>query len=189
MTKLIPITPEYREWLAEIKSHITTAQIRATFSVNAEMIRLYWNIGRGIIDKQIVHGWGAKIIELLAKDLRAAFPEMKGFSPTNLKYMRRFAEECRDLTFGQQPADQLPWFHIVTLLTRLSDAKEREWYASMAIEHGWSRNILEIQIDARAHCREGKAITNFSTRLPSSNSDMALQALKDPYIFDFLGLS
>jgi len=189
MTQLTPLSTDYTAWLAELKSRITTAQLRATLAVNAELVQLYWEIGHGILEKQQQHGWGAKVIETLARDLRSAFPTMKGFSPTNLKYMRRFAEACPTKAIGQQPADQLPWFHIVVLLTRLSDTADREWYAAKAIEHGWSRNILSLQIDTQAHQRIGKAVTNFTARLPDVQSDFAQQALKDPYLFDFLGLS
>lgn len=189
MTPLIPLPPDYAAWLAELKSRIATAQLRATLAMNAELVRLYWEIGRGILEKQQRYGWGTKVIDTLARDLRSAFPAMKGFSPTNLKYMRRFAEECPGRSFGQQPADQLPWFHIVVLLTRLSGAEEREWYAAKAIEYGWSRNVLGMQIETHACQREGKAVTNFTTRLPAVQSDFAQQALKDPYLFDFLGLS
>jgi predicted nuclease of restriction endonuclease-like (RecB) superfamily len=189
MTKLTALPPDYASWLADLKSRIATAQFRATLAVNSELIRLYWEIGRGILDKQLEHGWGTKVVDTLAKDLRAAFPEMKGFSPTNLKYMRRFAEECPERAFGQQPADQLPWFHVVVLLTQLSGADDREWYAAKAIEHGWSRNVLGTQIDTQARQREGKAVTNFPERLPALQSNFAQQALKDPYLFDFLALS
>jgi predicted nuclease of restriction endonuclease-like (RecB) superfamily len=189
MTQLIPLPTDYTAWLAELKSRISTAQLRATLAVNAELVQLYWEIGQGIWEKQQQDGWGAKVIETLARDLRSAFPTMKGFSPTNLKYMRRFAEACPTKTIGQQPADQLPWFHIVVLLTRLADTAEREWYAAKAIEHGWSRNVLSMQIDTQARQRTGQAVTNFTARLPAVQSDFAQQALKDPYLFDFLGLS
>jgi len=189
MTQLTPLPADYTAWLADLKSRISTAQLRATLAVNAELIQLYWEIGQGIWEKQQQHGWGAKVIETLARDLRLAFPTMKGFSPTNLKYMRRFAEACPTKAFGQQAADQLPWFHIVVLLTRLSATDEREWYAAKAIEHGWSRNVLSMQIDTKARQRTGQAVTNFTARLPAIQSDFAQQALKDPYLFDFLGLS
>ncbi|HSS78999.1 MAG TPA: PDDEXK nuclease domain-containing protein [Thermoanaerobaculia bacterium] len=189
MTKPTLIPPDYAAWLADLKSRIATAQFRATLAVNSELVRLYWEIGRGILERQVNHGWGTKVIDTLAKDLRLAFPEMKGFSPTNLKYMRRFAEDCPERAFGQQLADQLPWFHVVVLLTQLSDPDEREWYAAKAIEYGWSRNVLGLQIEVRARQREGKAVTNFPARLPAVQSDFAQQALKDPYLFDFLALS
>ncbi len=189
MTQVISLPPDYAAWLAELKSRIAGTQLRAALAVNAELIRLYWEIGRGIRERQQRHAWGSKVIDTLARDLRSAFPEMKGFSPTNLKYMRRFAEECPGLSFGQQPADQLPWFHIVVLLSRLSGFEERAWYAAKAIEHGWSRNVLGMQIETRARQREGNAVTNFPARLPAGQSDFAQQALKDPYLFDFLGLS
>lgn len=149
MTGLIPLPPDYAVWLAKIKSRIVTAQLRATLAVNAELIQLYWEIGRGILEKQQRHGWGTKVIDTLARDLRSAFPHMRGFSPTNLKYMRRFAEECPARSFGQQPADQLPWFHIVVLLTRLSGAEEREWYAAKVVEHGWSRMCWACRLTVR----------------------------------------
>ena len=189
MTQLTTLPADYTAWLADLKSRISTAQLRATLAVNAELIQLYWEIGQGIWEKQQQHGWGAKVIETLAHDLRLAFPTMKGFSPTNLKYMRRFAEACPTKAFGQQAADQLPWFHIVVLLTQLSATDEREWYAAKAIEHGWSRNVLSMQIDTKARQRTGQAVTNFTARLPAIQSDFAQQALKDPYLFDFLGLS
>ena len=179
----------YAPWLADLESRIATAQLRATLAVNTELIRLYWEIGRGILEKQQQQGWGSKIIGTLAHDLHSAFPTMKGFSPTNLKYMRRFAEECPERSFGQQAADQLPWFHVVVLLTRLSSNEEREWYAAQAIAQGWSRNVLGMQIETRAYQRSGQAVTNFAARLPAVHSDFARQALKDPYLFDFLGLS
>lgn len=189
MTQIFTLPPDYAIWVAELKSRIARAQLRATLAVNEELVRLYWEIGHGILEKQKRHGWGTKVVETLGKDLRSAFPEMKGFSPTNLKYMRRFAEECPKRSFGQQPADQLPWFHVVVLLTRLSDPEEREWYAAKTIEHGWSRNVLGMQIETQSIRREGRAVTNFQARLPAVQSDFAQQALKDPYLFDFLGLS
>ena len=188
MTELL-IPDGYIKWLADLKLRIGESQLRAVLSVNSELVRLYWDIGCEIQQRQTSQGWGAKIIDRLADDLRRAFPEMKGFSPTNLKYMRRFAEECPSCLIGQQPADQLPWFHIVVILTKLTAQQEREFYAVKAIEHGWSRNILSMQIEARLFHREGKAITNFEKRLPSPQSDFAQATLKDPYLFDFLGLS
>jgi len=140
------------------------------------------------LQRQSREGWGAKVIDRLSRDLRAAFPLMKGFSARNLKYMRYFAEHCPAQQFGQQPAAQLPWFHIVTLLTQLQTPAEREWYASQTVQQAWSRTTLELQIKSRLMQRQGQAVTNFSARLPAPDSGLAQDTLKDPYLFDFLGL-
>jgi predicted nuclease of restriction endonuclease-like (RecB) superfamily len=166
---------------------VTAARQRAALAANAELIRLYWQIGRDILERQARQGWGSKVIERLARDLREAFPEIKGFSSSNVKYMRYFAEHCPDIRFGQQPADQLPWFHLVTLLTKAQPA-DREWYARKAIAEGWSRTTLELHIRNRLLERQGQAITNFEVRLPAQHSELAHETLKDPYLFDFLGL-
>ena len=149
---------------------------------------MYWHIGTEILERQSQQGWGAKVIERLAHDLKASFPEMKGFSSSNLKYMRYFAERCPDGLIGQQAADQLPWFHIVTLITKLDTDKEREWYAEQTIQHGWSRTTLTANIHSRLFNRHANAVTNFAARLPQPHSDLAHETLKDPYLFDFLGL-
>lgn len=184
----LPVTAGYQDWLSSIKARVQAARTRAVLAVNAEQVRLYWEIGRAILEKQQQEGWGAKVLDRLSRDLRTEFPETRGFSVTNLKYMRRFAEECPDLQFGQQVADQLPWFHIVVLLTQVPDPAERQWYAGKAIEHGWSRNILTTQIETAASQRAGKAISNFPSTLPAYQSDLVQHSLKDPYLFDFLGL-
>ena len=179
---------DYTPWLIELKSRIQAAQQRAALAVNRELVLLYGQIGRDILARQAAQGWGAKVIARLASDLKAAFPEMRGFSARNLKYMAYFAEHCPDGQFGQQAAAQLPWFHIVTLLTKLADPAEREWYASQAVAQGWSRTTLELNIKNRLQQRQGAAVTNFVARLPASESALATETLKDPYLFDFLGL-
>lgn len=179
----------YHDWLVELKSRIHNAQQRATLAVNREMVALYWQIGSEILIRQAEQGWGAKVIERLAHDLRTAFPDMKGFSPRNLKYMRAFAEAWPDAEFVQQAAAQLPWFHLCTLLDKLKTREEREWYLSKAVQHGWSRNILVMQIETRLLERSGTAVTNFEASLPKEQSDWARESLKDPYRFDFLGLT
>jgi len=186
---LAPMPEGYADWLADLKTRIHSAQQRATLAVNRELVLLYWQIGRDILARQAAQGWGAKVIERLAQDLRAAFPDMKGFSPRNLKYMRAFAEAWPDAEFVQQAAAQLPWGHNLVLLDRLNSTEERRWYAAMAIEHNWSRNVLNIQIETRLQARSGKAITNFAASLPRPQSDLARESLKDPYRFDFLGLT
>nr|WP_145549611.1 PDDEXK nuclease domain-containing protein [Variovorax boronicumulans] len=183
-------TPEgYAEWLADLKGRIHTAQQRAALAVNRELVLLYWQIGRDILARQAAQGWGAKVIDRLAQDLRAAFPEMKGFSPRNLKYMRAFAEAWPDDLFVQEVLAQLPWYHQLALLDKLDDADSRRWYAAKAIEHSWSRNILVMQIETELHKRSGAAVSNFEARLPKPQSDLARESLKDPYRFDFLGLT
>lgn len=178
----------YSEWLSDLKGRIHSAQQRATLAVNRELVLLYWQIGRDILDRQSVQGWGAKVIDRLASDLHAAFPEMKGFSPRNLKYMRAFAEVWTDPEFVQQAAAQLPWFHLCTLLDKLKTREERDWYLSKAAEHNWSRNVLVMQIETHQRERSGKAVTNFEATLPKPDSDLARESLKDPYRFDFLNL-
>ncbi|MEB2258961.1 PDDEXK nuclease domain-containing protein, partial [Xanthomonas campestris pv. campestris] len=153
-----------------------------------ELVGLYWQIGRDILARQAEQGWGAKVIERLAHDLRAAFPEMKGFSPRNLKYMRAFAEAWPDESFVQAVLAQLPWYHQLALLDKLPGPETRRWYAAKAIEHNWSRNVLVMQIESGLLERSGSAVTNFPATLPAPQSDLAMESLKDPYRFDFLGL-
>lgn len=186
---LTPPPAGYTDWLADLKGRIHTAQQRATLAVNRELVLLYWQIGRDILARQADQGWGAKVIDRLAHDLRTAFPDMKGFSPRNLKYMRAFAEAWPDAEFVQQAAAQLPWGHNLVLLDRLNTSTERRWYAAKAIEHGWSRNVLNIHIETRLLERSGTAVTNFAASLPRPQSDLARESLKDPYRFDFLGLT
>ncbi|KVR74918.1 PDDEXK nuclease domain-containing protein [Burkholderia ubonensis] len=162
---------------------------RAAASANRELVTLYWQIGRDILERQQQRGWGAKVIDQLARDLKDAFPDMRGFSPRNLKYMRALAQAWPAPEFVQQPAAQLPWFHLCTLLDKVKDPADRDWYAGKSLEHGWSRNVLAMQIDTQAHTRAGSAVTNFDARLPPPQSDLAREALKDPYVFDFLGLT
>ncbi|MEN9480145.1 MAG: hypothetical protein RLZZ298_1540 [Pseudomonadota bacterium] len=179
----------YADWLSDLKTRIHSAQQRAALAVNRELVLLYWQIGRDILARQASQGWGAKVIERLAHDLRAAFPDMKGFSRANLMYMRAFAEAWPDSAIVQQAVGQLPWGHNLVLLSKLKEPQQRLAYARRAIEHGWSRNVLNIHIETCTVEREGKALTNFDLRLPAPSSDLAHQTLKDPYVFDFLGVS
>jgi predicted nuclease of restriction endonuclease-like (RecB) superfamily len=186
---LTPAPEGYADWLADLKSRIHIAQQRATLAVNRELVLLYWHIGQDILARQLSQGWGTKVIDRLAHDLRNAFPEMKGFSPRNLKYMRAFAEAWPDKAIVQAVLAQLPWYHQLALLDKLPGPETRRWYAAKAIEHNWSRNILVMQIETRLLERSGKAVTNFDIRLPKPQSDLARESLKDPYRFDFLGLT
>jgi len=187
--KLTPAPEGYADWLADLKTRIHTAQQRAVLAVNRELVLLYWQIGRDILTRQAEQGWGAKVIERLAQDLRAAFPDMKGFSRANLMYMRAFAAAWPDEQIVQQAVGQLPWGHNLVLLSQLKDPAQRLAYAESAIAHGWSRNVLNIHIETRLLERSGKAATNFELTLPKPQSDLARESLKDPYRFDFLGLS
>ncbi|GAA4027399.1 PDDEXK nuclease domain-containing protein [Actimicrobium antarcticum] len=183
---LTPPPTGYTDWLAELKTRIHSAQQRAALAVNRELVLLYWQMGRDILERQGREGWGAKVIERLAHDLRTAFPDMKGFSRANLMSMRSFAEAWPDPAIVQQAVGQLPWGHNLVLLAKLKNPARRLAYAQRAIEHGWSRAVLTIHIEASLLEREGKAVTNFAERLPSLGSDLAQQTLKDPYLFDFL---
>ena len=188
-TALIQPPDGYADWLADLKLKVHNAQQRATLAVNRELVLLYWQIGRDILDRQAEQGWGAKVIDRLAHDLRSAFPNMKGFSPRNLKYMRTFAHTWTDVEFVQQAVAQLPWGHNLVLLDKLSTQESRIWYAQKAIENNWSRNVLVMQIETRLIERQGNAVSNFEQRLPKPDSDLARESIKDPYRFDFLGLT
>jgi predicted nuclease of restriction endonuclease-like (RecB) superfamily len=189
MTEHVAVLPaDYAVWLGTLKQRVQQAQQRAALAVNHELVLLYWQIGRDILERQHAQGWGAKVIERLAIDLTAAFPDMKGFSRRNLLYMRSFAEEWPDPAFVQQAVAHLPWGQNLLLLTKLKSREERVWYAEQAIAHGWSRNVLWHHISTQLQARSGQAVSNFAERLPAPDSELAQQTLKDPYLFDFLGL-
>jgi predicted nuclease of restriction endonuclease-like (RecB) superfamily len=209
--------------LKEIKARIRQAQTQAILAANAELVRLYWDIGRLIDARQEQEGWGAAVIPRLARELRNDLPEEKGFSERNIKRMLTFYRAypnpaaCLPQSVARlpasaqvpQPAAQLarlekvpqaaaqldasilwtiPWFHHVILLEKVKDLPIRQWYMQRTLTNGWSRNVLLLMIKSEAHLREGKAVTNFERLLPPPQSDLARQALKDPYIFDFLTL-
>lgn len=177
----------YADVLRDIKLLIRQERLRATMAANSALVLMCWEIGRMILKRQKKEGWGSKVIDRLSIDLRATYPDMKGLSPRNLKYMRAFAVAWTTRRFVQQVAAQIPWSHNCVLLDRLNDAETRKWYIRAALTQGWSRPVLEIQINARAHLRHGKALSNFKHTLPPTDSDMAAQVFKDPYLFDFLG--
>lgn len=185
----LPIPGDYAALLADLKERVRSARLSAAVSVNRELVSLYWSIGRDIMERQAREGWGAKVIDRIAVDLRAEFPEMTGFSPRNLKYMRSFAEAYPDLAFVQQAAAQLPWGHHLKLLDSVRDPEERRFYIEQAAQHGWSRNVLANQIASHLYHRQGKALTNFDRTLPAPQSELAQQLTKDPYSFEFLALS
>jgi predicted nuclease of restriction endonuclease-like (RecB) superfamily len=188
MANNLSIPEDYYDFLRELKGRILQAQVRAVISVNRELVLLYWQIGRDVLTLQQQRGWGAKIIDNLAADLQKAFPEMKGFSPRNLKYMRTFAGTYPDEQFVQEVLAQIPWYHNIALMEKLKSSEERLWYARQTIKQGWSRNVLVHQMESGLYRRQGKADTNFSRTLPDAQSELAQQLLKDPYNFDFISL-
>lgn len=179
----------YDAFLADLKTRIRQAQVKAALAVNKELILLYWQIGREILTHQQQEGWGTKVIERLAQDLKREFPDMKGFSRTNLMYMRAFAEAWPDEQFVHQLGGQIPWKHNCIIISKIKDQGLRVWYIQKTVEYGWSRNILEMQIETGLHRRQGETATNFERTLPPVQSDLARQLIKDPYNFDFLNLT
>lgn len=191
---ILPVAPNlsemsdaYLSFIEEVKAEIRKRRISVVLNANSSMICLYWNIGRAILKKQEEEGWGAKVIDRMAKDLKDAFPEMSGFSPRNIKYMRKFAESWPDFEIVQQVVAQIPWRTNRMLLDKLDSVECRIWYAHKTIENGWSSNVLELQIQSGLMERSGKSVNNFPTALPSADSDLVNQVFKDPYLFDFLG--
>ena len=186
---LFPEEENYIAFLNDLKDRIRQAQVKAALAVNKELVLLYWQIGQEILQRQREAGWGSKVIQRLAKDLKRAFPSIKGFSRTNLLYMRAFAEAYPDEQIVQQLAGQIPWFHNCVLLDKEKDPEARRWYIQKTIENGWSRNVLTLQIESGLYQRQGSAVTNFDRTLPESQSDLAQNLIKDPYKLDFLTLT
>lgn len=181
--------PEYSEWLVKLKQRIKSTQIKAALSVNREIILLYWEIGKELFEKQENQGWGNSVVDNLEKDLAAEFPNLKGFSRRNLFYMKSFYSFFKsDFEKVQQLVAQIPWGHNILISSKSQTIEESIFYLSETINNGWSRSVLDLQIGNDLYLRQGKATTNFKTTLPSSNSDLARQTLKDPYLFDFLTL-
>ena len=194
----------YKDWLIELKQKVRTAQLKAAVAVNTELIMLYWELGKMITEKQTA--WGSKFLEQLSQDLRTEFPNMEGFSVTNLKYFRLFYQYVNfrpqtedDLHEAIRPQaedplllqhfKQIPWGHTKLIINKIKNTDEALFYINKTIENGWSRNILSLQINANLFQRQGKAIHNFQNTLPEITSDLAHQMIKDPYQFDFLALT
>lgn len=185
----LQLDKNYKDFLTGIKDRLRAAQIRASLAVNSEVIKFYWELGNDIIEKQKAFKWGERFLEQFSQDMRQEFPEMQGFSVTTLKRMRLFARGYPDFQKGAQPVHQLPWGHIVLLLHKISDRNRRDWYAQQVIENGWSRPVLEMQIESGLYERQGIAgnkSSNYKEHLPPAQSDLANNILKDPYNFDFL---
>jgi predicted nuclease of restriction endonuclease-like (RecB) superfamily len=196
------LPPGYAELLEDLKGRVRTAQMRAAIAVNREMIGLYWDIGRLIVERQEREAWGKAVVDRLAGDIQKAFPGMGGFSASNVWRMRAFylaytkevtilAHPVRELDGRTLPdvTAALPWGHNVILVEKIKDPLQRLWYAGKALEHGWSRTILQLQIESNLYGRQGAAVSNFAATLPPPHSDLAQQTLKDPYLFDFLTLA
>nr|WP_323511894.1 PDDEXK nuclease domain-containing protein [Subtercola sp. RTI3] len=184
------VPSDYPLVLEDLKSRVRAARLTAHRRVNAELIMLYWSIGNTVLQRQIDEGWGSQVVTRLAEDLRAEFPAMKGFSRSNVFYMRSFAGAWPDLDqLVQQAAGLLPWGHIMVILDKLETQSERDWYVAKAAEHAWSRNALMNQIMNRTLQRTGAAPSNFAGQLAPADSDLATQLSKDPYVFDFLDLT
>ena len=178
---------DYGSVLDTLKDRIRSERLRVTLAANSAMVRLYWDMGNSILERQRQQGWGARVIDRLSHDLKTAFPDMSGLSPRNLKYMRRFAEAWPDREFVQRTVAQIPWRSNLALLDKLDKTEARLWYAQKVMENGWSRDVLVLQIESKLYQRQGKAVNNFDLTLPPHDSDMAAQVFKDPYLFDFLG--
>lgn len=193
---------EYKNWIIEVKSKIRATQMKAAMAVNATVIEFYWELGKMIAKKQTA--WGTKFLDQLSKDLQTEFPDMKGFSKTNLKYCKLFYNkfpirpqiEDELLTISPKPEDemffnlakQIPWGHIKLIIDKVKDVATAQFYIQQTIENAWGRETLALQIKSQLNERKGKAISNFKNTLSQPMSDLAQQTLKDPYNFDFLAM-
>ena len=189
---------DYKRWLTDLKSRIRQSQIKAAVKVNIELLRLYWDMGQDIVNRQMESSWGAGFFEQLSRDLRSEFPNMQGFSATNLKYIKRFylfynqENQIRHQNgdeFDNNPVFQIPWRHHTQIFTKSKTVKEAQFYIQKTIENGWSRAVLMNFMEADLYSAQGKAITNFKRLLPDPQSDLANQITKDPYNFDFITLA
>lgn len=179
----------YPDLFEQISERVQTGRQRAVAAAGQELLLTYWAVGGDILDRQREQGWGTRVIDRLSADLQTRFPGARGFSTRNLKYMRAFREAWPDRTIVQGTIAQLPWYHQVALLEKLKDPELRLRYAAAAVENGWSRDVLVHHITTGFHQRAGRAITNFATTMPPAESDLAQQATRDPYLFDFIGIA
>lgn len=187
MSKLIKKDPAYFDFMQDIKNRVQSAQIKAAVSVNQELLRLYWDMGAMIVEKQKQTTWGDGFLKQMSQDLQDDFPDMKGFSKRNLEFMRQWFQYWHtEPEFTQQLVAQIPWGHNLVILNKIQDHEEALFYVQKTIENNWSRAVLTHQIEGGLFKRKGKAVTNFKATLPAPQSDLAKQTLKDPYNFDFL---
>ena len=189
MSDLHQINTDYKIWINELKNQVRSVQIKAAIAVNYELIKFYWELGKMISEKQEFYSWGEKLIEQISKDLKEEFPDMKGFSTRNIKYIRNFYAFYNNSEIRQQLVAQIPWGHNILIYSKSKNIQEATFYIQQTIENNWSRDVLALQIKTNLFDRKGKSITNFKNTLPEPFSDLAEQTLKDPYIFDFLTLS
>ncbi len=189
----LDLSTDYTNWLAELKSKLRQSQLKAAVSVNQELLKFYWELGSDIVEKQKNSAWGAGFLKQLSRDLISEFPDMRGFSERNLKYVRQwFLFYSESAAIGQQTVaqiTQIPWGHNLAIIAKCKALNEALYYVQNTLTHSWSRSVLTHQIESGLWKREGRALSNFSAALPSPQSDLAQQTLKDPYIFDFLGLT
>lgn len=177
----------YNEFIADLKQRVRTTRFRAMRAANTEVIRLFWSVGRDILDRQKNLGWGAKVVDRVAADMRREFPDQKGWTRRNLMYMRTLASVwTTEEEFVPQPAAQIPWGHVRVILDKLDTREDREWYAAKVVENGWSRPSLEFEIKMDLKGRLGSAPSNFSATLDAADSDLAQQVVKDSYVFEHL---
>jgi len=189
---------EYKKFLVELKEKVKNSQLKAAIKVNYELLNLYWELGKKITEKQKEYSWGDSFISNLSNDLKKEFPDMKGFSVQNLKNIRYWYLFYAEYLIGLQPVSQLkkienkiksiPWGHNQRIMYKCKSVREAIFYVEKTIENGLSRTILEHQIDSKLYERLGSAISNFDSRLPKVQSELAKQTIKDPYNFDFLTL-
>ena len=188
--RIVEELPEgYEQWLADLASRVRATQYRIARGSNAETIRLYWSIGRDIQQRRDRLGWGSKVIERLSSDLQREFPGRQGFSVTNLNYMRAMVVAWPQDAIPPHIVEELPWGHVRALIDGLKSAEDRDWYGSMAVSEGWSRDVLRFQIDSNLRHRVGTAPSNFEGTLPPPDSDLAQQLTKDPYVFEVAALT
>jgi predicted nuclease of restriction endonuclease-like (RecB) superfamily len=185
----ILFSPDYIVWFSDLKQRISLARQKASLTLNAALMELYWEIGRDIVEKEEKAAWGSGLIERLSRDLTHAFPDMKGFSRRNLYAIRQwYLFYSAQSAFVPQAVAQMPWGHNRLIVSKIKDHDEALWYALAANENGWTRDDLESKIEKREYKRVGRALTNFPHTLPAVQSGLARETLKDPYNFDFLGL-
>lgn len=183
------IDKSYKDWVVEVKQKIREARVKVALAANSELVFFYFELGKMLLAKSTDSQWGNNWLGQLSIDLRKDFPDMEGFSKTNLYNIRRFYQFYESANFFHQLGGKIPWRHHVEIFTKSKDYDEALFYIQKTIENGWSRNILSVQIESKLYERQGKAISNFKLILPESTSDLAQQLLKDPYNFDFLTIT
>ncbi|MCJ8268597.1 MAG: PDDEXK nuclease domain-containing protein [Psychrosphaera sp.] len=192
MANNLTSNPDYKSWLSDLKHQFRQTQQKAAVKVNSTLLMFYWQLGSEITAKQNGNVWGEGILNQLSQDLCAEFPAIKGFSKRNLELIRQWVLYWSTGTIAKQAVSQLyliPWGHNLKIISKCRTTAEALYYVQGTMRHGWSRNVLVHQIDSQLWQREGKALSNFESTLPPLQSDLARQALKDPYVFDFLALT